>query len=366
MQEILGPMWGALVYGAWRFRDARPVAASFAALAVPCLAPDGRIVEAPSFFFEVLEVDRRRSPSIYHLFDPDDPPYMSFSRVVRRTNGVIEYHVAIHGSLGGSRGFRYWALPAVDEKMNARACTFYITDESAVIQGYEWERRRIRREILRDVQTTVSDFLNQKLSGIRALAEVLRDVPEAAEETGARIVGALDELRAAIAQMGQTSVVNALGNPDHRPIRVAELSDVLSAWSRGKVPIASQVVEADEEAFLTTSVLEGVLLPVVNNAIEATRGADPVEIRVQQIDETCVEIEVSDSGAGMPQGALDRCEDPFYTTKAGHLGLGLTNANEFLQRVGGEWTIDSSPRRGTHVTVRLPLISEDDLLDAES
>lgn len=328
------------------------------------LGPDGRIIEAPAFFYDVLEVDGRQTPSIYHLFDPDDPPYMSFSRVVRRGNGVIEYHVAVNGSLGGNKGFRYWSLPAVEGNKKGRACTFYITDESAVIQGFEWERRRIRREILRDVQTTVADFLNQKLAGIRALAEVLRDVPEAAEETGTRIVSGLDSLRRAVSEMGRTSMVNLFGPESDQPLRVLELSDVLPAWSRGHVPVKCRVKEADDEAFIAASVLEGVLMPIVNNAIEATFGNDAVTIFVEQIDDDTVEFRVNDMGPGIPREARDRCQDPFFTTKAGHLGLGLTNAGEILQRVGGDWSFDTSRKRGTTVTVRLPLTSGDKFLGA--
>ncbi len=328
------------------------------------LGPDGTILEAPAFFFDILEVDSRHAPSIYHLFDPDDPPYMSFSRVVRRSNGVIEYHVAVNGSLSGNKGFRYWSLPAVEGNQKGRACTFYITDESAVIQGYEWERRRVRREILRDVQTTVSEFLNQKLSGIRALAEVLRDVPEAAVETGARMINGLDELRAAVAQMGQTSMVNLFGAESDQPLRVLELADVLAAWSRGNIPVKCKVKSADDEAFIAASILEGVLLPVVTNAIEASSRNDAVVIFIEQIDEHLVEFRIKDDGPGMPRSARDRCEDPFFTTKAGHLGLGLTNASEMLQRVGGEWSFDGSSKRGTTVTVRLPLTDGDEFLGA--
>ncbi|MFW5967742.1 MAG: ATP-binding protein [Persicimonas sp.] len=330
------------------------------------LGPAGTVEEAPGFFYEVLELEERDAPSIYHLFDPDDPPYMSFSRVVRRANGVTEFHVAVNGSLGGTKGFRYWNLPSIEGKHRGQTSTFYITDESAIIQGYEWERRRVRREILRDVQTTVADFLNQKLSGMRALAEVLRDVPEAAEETGVRIVDSIDELRADLAEMERTSMVNLFGTEQDQPLRLLELDDVLSTWSRRKVPVRCTVREADEESVVAASVLEGVLLPIVNNAMEANRGDEPVDIEIEQIDEETVEFRVRDCGEGMGQSALERCQDPFFTTKAGHLGLGLTNAREFLEQVEGEWSFDSSPSRGTLVTVRLPLTSGDAFLDVDA
>lgn len=328
------------------------------------LGPDGHIQEAPAFFYDILDLDSRDIPSIYHLFDPDDPPYMSFARVVRRPNGVVEYHVSVNGSLGGEKGFRYWNIPALDPAQRARASTFYITDESAVIQGYEWERRRMRREILRDVQLTVTDFLSQKVAGIRALAEVRRDVPEAADAATNRIIMGLDSMRAALSQMGTTSMVNLFGPASDQPLRVRQMPEVLSVWSNGKTPIHCTVGAAEDEAFVAASLLEGVLLPVVTNALEATTTRDPVRIRVEQIDENFVEFRIKDSGPGMSEISRNRCEDPFYSTKPGHLGLGLTHAGEILKSAGGEWTFTGSDTRGTHVIIRLPLSDGDQFLGA--
>ena len=69
-----------------------------------------------------------------------------------------------------------------------------------------------------------------------------------------------------------------------------------------------------------------------------------------------------------------RAEDPFFTTKAGHLGLGMPQAYEALQSVGGQWRIDSQPEHGTRITLLLPIeepwvdptegLSMDELLEA--
>lgn len=317
----------------------------------------GEILQAPDFFTETLDLDSRPAPSIYHLFDPDDPPYLSFSKIVRRSNGVVEYHLGVHGSLGGSKGFRYWTLPAVEKGKSVNATAFYLTDESVVIQAHEWERRRLRRAILDDVQDTISDYVNHHLTGIRALAEVMRDVPDAAEETGTRIVSAIDELRESVNKMADLAASSTDRVDANQPVQLAELSDMMGGWSKGRISVDCRVKDVSDDAMIGTDILEHVLLPLVDNALEATNGSDPVLIRVEQLGIARARVTIRDRGLGMQEDALDRCVDPFYTTKPGHLGLGLTRAANFLQKVGGEWAFESRPGKGTKVTVEIPLKS---------
>jgi PAS domain S-box-containing protein len=70
-----------------------------------------------------------------------------------------------------------------------------------------------------------------------------------------------------------------------------------------------------------------------------------------------VAIAVEDTGHGMPPAVLARAFEPFFTTKeAGKgTGLGLSQVYGFVRQLGGHATIESSPGRGTAVTLFLPL-----------
>jgi PAS domain S-box-containing protein len=67
-------------------------------------------------------------------------------------------------------------------------------------------------------------------------------------------------------------------------------------------------------------------------------------------------IVVTDSGAGMAPAVLDKAFDPFFTTKevGKGTGLGLSQVYGFIKQSGGYVKIDSSPARGTKVTLQLP------------
>ena len=67
-----------------------------------------------------------------------------------------------------------------------------------------------------------------------------------------------------------------------------------------------------------------------------------------------VSLEVHDSGVGIPGENLPRVFDPFFSTKEGGNGLGLSVSYSIIQAHGGEMTVRSTPDEGTTFAVRLP------------
>lgn len=67
-----------------------------------------------------------------------------------------------------------------------------------------------------------------------------------------------------------------------------------------------------------------------------------------------VEIEVADSGTGIPEDVLDRIFDPFFTTKKDGTGLGLATVHRVVEASGGHLSVESAVGRGTTFRIRLP------------
>lgn len=116
--------------------------------------------------------------------------------------------------------------------------------------------------------------------------------------------------------------------------------------------------------------IEQVLLNLVSNALDAleetpqpgrrlvirTRSGLPGEARVN----------VEDSGPGMGRERLLRLFDPFYTTKDGGMGMGLTISQTILENHEGRIWAESEPGRGTTFHIVLPrsmAVSEGDSED---
>lgn len=97
-----------------------------------------------------------------------------------------------------------------------------------------------------------------------------------------------------------------------------------------------------------------VLENLLRNALEALRGrSGEITLRTRS-DNGRVTLEVSDTGAGMPEEVRDRILEGFYSTTGG-TGLGLLNVRRIVQDFGGRVRIDSVPGRGTTVTLELPV-----------
>ena len=102
--------------------------------------------------------------------------------------------------------------------------------------------------------------------------------------------------------------------------------------------------------------LRQLLLNLLRNAREAMSGGGSLRVTTRATKAT-VEIEVRDSGPGIPAERLARIFDPFFTTKERGTGLGLAMAQEVAQEHGGQLVCDSVPGRGTAFTLRLPAAS---------
>ena len=98
---------------------------------------------------------------------------------------------------------------------------------------------------------------------------------------------------------------------------------------------------------------------VVENAVSYTLPGDAISFRARGVGSQ-LEIEVADTGLGIPQSALPHVFDRFYradrarSRSTGGSGLGLAIVRDVVEAHGGHVTIESSPGGGTTLTIVLP------------
>jgi len=102
--------------------------------------------------------------------------------------------------------------------------------------------------------------------------------------------------------------------------------------------------------------LQQVFLNLFLNSIQAMTEGGRLGVRVSK-DGDVIEVEVADTGSGIPPEHLDKLFDPFFTTKevGEGTGLGLSVCYGIIERHKGSIAIDSEVGVGTTVTVRLPI-----------
>ena len=98
--------------------------------------------------------------------------------------------------------------------------------------------------------------------------------------------------------------------------------------------------------------LRQLVLNLVRNAIEAVPSGGHVTVELLA-RETDLEIVVQDDGPGIPDDVKDRIYEPFFSTKEGGTGLGMSIVHSLVSQHGGTIDLDTGPR-GTRFVVRIP------------
>jgi len=99
--------------------------------------------------------------------------------------------------------------------------------------------------------------------------------------------------------------------------------------------------------------LEQVFLNLLLNAIEAVRVRGDVRVMVEEEDTSLI-VRIVDTGAGLSPESAAQAFEPFFTTRKGGTGLGLTIANRLARAHDGSVELAPTPGGGTTATVRLP------------
>ena len=98
---------------------------------------------------------------------------------------------------------------------------------------------------------------------------------------------------------------------------------------------------------------EGAVRGLTQNAVDAVAGKGSVAVRLETMLEGGVRLSVRDSGPGMDRDLAARAVEPFFTTREGAAGLGLSQAYAFARQAGGVLSIDSAPGEGAEVSITL-------------
>jgi signal transduction histidine kinase len=107
--------------------------------------------------------------------------------------------------------------------------------------------------------------------------------------------------------------------------------------------------------------LQQVVLNLILNAVQSaaagpsTQGA--VTIRTS-LEEDAIRLTVVDNGPGIPEGAVARLFEPFFSTKPGGLGIGLSISRTIVELHGGQLSGRNLPVRGAEFFFTLPVAPE--------
>ncbi len=125
-------------------------------------------------------------------------------------------------------------------------------------------------------------------------------------------------------------------------------------WQKAGVRLTNHC-QAVAQVRANAADLRRVFTNLIINAIEAMPNGGELTLACEQRDGR-VRAMVSDTGVGIPPEHQKRIFFPYFTTKPGGTGLGLSGAQKILLAQGGNISVASEPGKGTTFTVMLPAL----------
>jgi signal transduction histidine kinase len=101
--------------------------------------------------------------------------------------------------------------------------------------------------------------------------------------------------------------------------------------------------------------LTQILNSLMANALEAMDKGGTLTVTLESTDARGVCVTLGDTGKGMNEEQRNMAFRPFFTTKAGGLGVGLVLVKRIMERFGGAVTLGSREGRGTWVRLSFKL-----------
>jgi signal transduction histidine kinase len=217
----------------------------------------------------------------------------------------------------------------------------------------------------RDLVAAVSHDLRTPITALRLLADAIDDElvdPETRREYAARMGTHVRALGALIDDLFELTRIERgeLGwsmEQVRLDLLVQETVEAMRpAADAGAVAVPAGPLGEAATARANAERLQRVLFNLIQNAIRHTPPDGSVTVRAEPVD-GAVEIEVADTGPGIPAADRRRVFEPFFRgdparTDAG-AGLGLAISRAIVEAHGGRiWLVDSTV--GTRVRFRLP------------
>lgn len=268
----------------------------------------------------------------------------------------------------------FWAkaqiLPLRDKKGVFRSSALALENitREREAQGIAMQQESLRS--LGQMASGIAHDFNNLLAPILGFSELLLKMPEDGRDNE-KLVSFLEKIKVA-AQDG-AAVVNRLrefyGSQD-REMEVAVEIDPHSlaqqvkdlTQHRWKSQAEARGVDIAFHANVTTShCLRGneseirqALSNLVLNAADAIESDGSISLTIEDFQDN-IRIIISDTGKGMSEEEIVKCQDPFYSTKGkSGTGLGLSIVANIVKRHGGEFRIESEKGVGSTVSIILP------------
>jgi PAS domain S-box-containing protein len=295
--------------------------------------------------------------------------YVHDHRILLPDGTVKHIHAIGHPVLDEAGELVEFIGTAIDVTERKRA-----EEERERLRQLEAELAHINRvSMMGELAASVAHEVNQPLSGVvsnasASLRWLAGDVPnlERAREAAQRIIR--DGKRAAEVIARVRALATKAATPKERLDLNETMRDVLALVGdeakRDSVSIHTQFADDLSPVAGDRVQVQQVALNLIMNGIDAMSSvgerARELVITTRNLDPEQVQVTVEDSGIGLDPNTADKMFDPFYTTKPGGMGMGLSISRSIVQVHGGRLWATAKDGPGTMFHFTLPGYREEE------
>jgi len=200
--------------------------------------------------------------------------------------------------------------------------------------------------------------LGTPISSLIAWAEYLKTKPELEEE------GIVEEMDKDIQRLQMiTARFSSIGSEQKLHLEnLKEIVDTAISYLRSRIGQRVEIViETDPPelneilAFINRPLFEWVIENISKNAVDAMGGIGKLTIRMTELLEGNVVLDIIDTGKGIPKNQFKKVFEPGFTTKKRGWGLGLTLARRIIEQYHKGKIFVKSSDPGKNTTFRILL-----------
>jgi signal transduction histidine kinase len=214
----------------------------------------------------------------------------------------------------------------------------------------------------RDLMRVLAHEIMNSLTPIASLSESLarRLPPDADAEARAALEVIARRSENLLGFVDRYRLVADTPPPIRAPVRLDAFARDITrlmagSFAAARAELTLEVAPAELELEADRSLLEQAVINLLKNALDASRAAPTPKVAlVCAASDDQVTITVRDNGEGIPPDRLETIFVPFYTSRSGGSGIGLSLARQIAQAHGGQLTARNNEDGGATFEMSLP------------
>ncbi|AEB08174.1 response regulator receiver sensor signal transduction histidine kinase [Desulfobacca acetoxidans DSM 11109] len=173
------------------------------------------------------------------------------------------------------------------------------------------------------------------------------------------IVNESKRLEQMVRQIVEATVISipSLRKRDINEVIVEALAACQEKLNESQVTAKLELAEDLPPLIMDAGNMRRVIAHLISNAVNAMPSGGTLTI-ISARRNHYGQIQVSDTGVGIPSKILPHIFDPFFTTKSSGPGLGLAMVHKIIKQHGGQISVETEPNKGTTFSILLPLKEE--------